>query len=592
MTRTLLVALLLHVASPVAAYETPDSLLRAREDFRAVMGGTDVDLRNRLEAAWRQAEAAEDLARRHAVVRAAVNGATQHLDKATDMLVVWAKERRSELTQMLTDPEEIAGPRGEADAARKAFLQASDDWNILVARVGDKLSGDTAEEYATATGLLLRRLRVLADTGAPIRGRFLLGGFDRLSEQDSARDLHRRAQALAIAHQGGDTEAAGRVAALGWGATGPPSESAPALAALEAYRQAAKAFETELQAGAQTAVPAATSAAAPAPTQASAPAVAATGAALSAALDAEAAQLTAEAKGQAGPGVIGGLRVGQLLVDPYPTGHLATGEPLRRRRGGLRLTGDVMSALDLKLQPPSRPKDETEARYGRVVKAWTAERKAALDAAVKAGKLKDAQALYRELSGADADAAKARVRVLRTRHDAASKVAKSISKAPSSKQLMKWIPAGREQVPGDDVYLAETPDLPALKESDVALPAVAAYLPPPAAKDGDANGDAQVEAGAQAAVQGALGLTQARSQEVDQRLLAEKAKAEEQQRIARDSHLDAIRDAAFGAMPASCPEQHEVCRCPEVHVPTAHDGRCHPAGTTCAGEAPADLSFR
>ena len=230
MTRTLLVALLLHVASPVAAYETPDSLLRAREDFRAVMGGTDVDLRNRLEAAWRQAEAAEDLARRHAVVRAAVNGATQHLDKATDMLVVWAKERRSELTQMLTDPEEIAGPRGEADAARKAFLQASDDWNILVARVGDKLSGDTAEEYATATGLLLRRLRVLADTGAPIRGRFLLGGFDRLSEQDSARDLHRRAQALAIAHQGGDTEAAGRVAALGWGATGPPSEIAVAVA--------------------------------------------------------------------------------------------------------------------------------------------------------------------------------------------------------------------------------------------------------------------------------------------------------------------------------------------------------------------------
>ena len=111
--RALVTLSLLLATSPALAWVAPESLVAVREDLRSAVAGDDPALRMRLEGVWKQAEAEQDLALRHAVVRSAVNGSSQVLDHATDRLLEWAKTERGRLLELLQDPELIAGPRGE-----------------------------------------------------------------------------------------------------------------------------------------------------------------------------------------------------------------------------------------------------------------------------------------------------------------------------------------------------------------------------------------------------------------------------------------------------------------------------------------------
>ncbi len=576
-----------------AAYEPPADLARARQDFGSVAQGQDAVAQAQFGSVWRQAEAEEEGARRAALVRAGVVAASRGVAQERERLLVWGGEHRASLAALIEQPEAVAGPKSKADKTIRPFYMAADEWNVLHRKLGSgAIQGAAADEFVTATSLVLRHLRTVADSGGRVKGRFLLSGFDRLASMDSSTEVHRQAKALAAAHRGGDRGAADRVADLGWGSSGPPADVARSIAEMKAYREGAAAYADQVDqgpAGSSPSPAADASARTPGPAVASpAGATGAGSAAIDSALDAEADQLTAPV---AAGGRGGWLILRQGLSDGWVAARDSAGRSLSQPSGGLLLPPGLLAALGPRLKDSEIPAGETARRYGRILEAWTPEAKAKLEAAVAAGRSRDAERLYGGVTGQPAARVKERVRALRARRSSGDKVAQALAKAPSVDALLRVIPPSPEAAPEDEAYLQAAPDPAALTAADAALPAVAAYLPPPPRRDGKPGGDEGVAAAHAKVVQEAQAAALEEVRKFVARAAAAQTEVDEHAAAQRPLHLDGLRDAAFGPIPDACPSAEEVSLCPERHILKTHPGRCRPEGLTCDGPTVVDLAF-
>ena len=580
------------MAGAAHAYDPPHPLIRARNDYRSVAGGEDAAAKAQFGSVWRQAEATEDAARRLSLTRIAVSAAARAISQSETKMLTWATEQAKPLASLILDPEVVAGPKSLADEGRRPFYLAADEWNLLHRKLGGKAAkGSVADEYVAATGAVLRELRKVADSGGNVKGRFLLSGFDRLAELDSAKELHRQTKALATGHRGGDKGAADRVRELGWGASGAPTDVAGALADLEGYRQSVTKFRAEVEVAAAAPVGAPATAVGPAAAAAPAPAVAAQSvgaAAIELAIDQEASLLATPLP--AG-GLYGWMVFRQGLADTGVAVRGADGQILIPPTGGLALPPGLLGDIAPRLKAPATPEDLTAKRFGRILGAWTATARADLDKAINEGELKDAVRIYAGITGEAEDRVEERVKALSARRQSGDQVAKVLAKAPTSEQLLKSIPAGPDVIPPDEDYLRDAPNLGELSGDDAALPAVAAYLPPPPRADGEQGGDDRVAwAHAQALAQ-AQAEAGAAAKAFGDKAAAAQAEAEAHATAQRQVHLDSLREAAFGAIPESCPDGEEVSLCPEKHVIKTHPGRCRPAGLSCDVPGVVNLAF-
>ena len=488
-------------------------------------------------------------------------------------------------------PEAVAGPKSLASAARRPFYMAADEWNVLHRKLGKKnAKGSAADEYVTTTALVLRELRELADSGGNVKGRFLLSGFDRLADLDSATELHRQTKALVTSHQGGDAGAADRVKDLGWGSGGAPADVAKAQADLDGYRASVAAFKAEVAAaGAAPAVAAPLAGAldTAAPTDAQ-PAAGLSGAPIDQAINDEVSQM--ESPLPAG-GLHGWHVFRQGLTDVTAAARNSHGGRLVPATGGLTLPPGTLSFMEKRLKDPALPEDSTAKRFGRILAAFTPDAKARLDRAIAAGKLRDAQKIYQAITG-EADAyVKSRVQSLRARRQSGDQVRRTLARAPAAADLAKKIPPGPEEIPTDEDYLKAAPNPGEFAAAAAALPAVAAYLPPPPRRDGEPYGDealTRVHAGALAGAQQAAAAAAAG---IEVKAKAAQAGADAHAASQREGHLDSIREAGFGPIPGSCPAGEEVSLCPEKHILKTHPGRCRPVGLGCDVAGVVDLAF-
>lgn len=598
MSRRLLAPVLLGVATTAwtaaaGAYEPPHALVRAREDYRSVAQGDDGAAKAQFGSIWRQAEVSEELSRRLLLTRVAVTAAARAIDQAEDRLLTWGVEHRESLASLIADPEQVAGPKSKADAGRRPFYMAADEWNVLHRKLGKKSpKGSAADEYVTATSLVLMELRKVADSGGNVKGRFLLSGFDRLSELDSAKELHRQTKALATAHQGGDAGAADRVKELGWGANGAPSDVVQAQGELRGYRAGAAAFvaQVEQTATAPQAAPAGGPVAANLGEPAASvqgPATGLGGAPIHQAIDAEVGNLVSPLP--AG-GLAGWHAFHQGLADLSAAARDSHGGALAPAGGGLSLPPGMLGAIERRLVDPPAPEDATAKRYGRILAAFTPEAKAELDRALAAGKPKEAQRIYQSITGEPDEHVKARVRALLARQRSGDQVDKALARAPSAESLIQRIPPGPAEVPPDEDYWKASPD-PGELAGAAALPAVAAYLPPPPRRDGEPGGDAALAKAHADALSLAQGVAAAAAQALEEKAKAAQAEVDAHATGQRESHLDLIREAGFGPIPDSCPAGEEISLCPEKHILATHPGRCRPTGLSCDGAGVVDLSF-
>jgi len=250
-----------------------------------------------------------------------------------------------------------------------------------------------------------------------------------------------------------------------------------------------------------------------------------------------------------------------------------------------------LGALGPRLKDVELPSGDTARRYGRIVKAWTPAAKAKLEAAVAAGRSREAERIYAAVTGQPAARVKERVRALRARRSSGDKVARALAKAPSVDALLRVIPPSPDAALEDEAYLQAAPDPAPLAAADASLPAVAAYLPPPPRRDGKPEGDAGVAAAHAKVLQDAQAAASQKVQTFVARAAAAQAEVDEHAAAQRPLHLDGLRDAAFGPIPDACPSGEEISRCPERHILKTHPGRCRPQGLTCDGPAVVDLAF-
>ncbi len=575
-----------------AAYEPPEPLVRARHDYTSVAQGDDNAAKVQFGSVWRQAEANEELTRRKGLVRVAVTAAARAIDQAEDKLLVWGGDNRESLAALIAQPEVVAGPKRTADAVRKPFYMAADEWNILHRKLGKRSpKGSAADEYVTATALVLRELRTVADSGGNVKGRFLLSGFDRLGELDSAHELHRQTKALSTAHQGGDKGAADRVKALGWGKNGAPSDVAKAQADLQAYRSGAAKYAGEVAQAAAAPVAAAAPAAGAATLgePADAPPVKGlSGAPIDQAINDEVPHL---ATPLAAGGLHGWRVFRQGLTDLAASARNSHGGRLVPATGGVTLPPGMLGAVEHRLKDPPDAADATAKRFGTILGAYSPQAQRNLDQAVAAGKLRDAQKIYQGVTGEPDSYVKDRVRALRARRQSGDQVAKVLGKAPTAADLVKRIPPGPAEVPPDEHYWKASPNPGELAAAAAALPAVASYLPPPPRRDGEPHGDQAMAQAHGHALQAAASAAGAAAQALEARARAAQAEVDAHAAAQRQGHMDTIREEAFGAIPESCPAGEEVSLCPEKHILKTHTGRCRPAGLSCEGAGPVDLAF-
>lgn len=601
--RGLVALLLLAMGSGTAqAYEPAEALKRAREDFRSVAHGQDEDARQRLSRVWKSAEVKEELALRQVIVKASSAGALQRLEKASDELLKWSETHRNELQQMAAEPEKIGGRRGIANRQRLDFFTAVDEWNALLQRRKGKLKGSAAEEYTQGSAVLLRSVRTLADEGAPVTGRFLFKGFDRVAGLDSARQLHQQAHALLDAHDRGDSEAAAKVKALGWGAQGMTAATREALDAWEAYKAEAERFSKGVAGGAavtsaKAAAAEPTTAVIPAerPPGATATAVpgAPSGSPLDATLDGLFKSISAGQVSQApAAGLAGFVSVARGLSDPDASARRSDGGLLRQASAGTPLPPGFFGGLAMHLKKRPVAANATEIVYGRYLTAGTTQRLDALDAAIEKGQQREAIRLHSSAALVSAKEAGAQVKLQIAERRSAGRAAKVATTAPEALKLLSMLPAGAEDERDDQAFLEEAKSAGEVQRPVVQLPQVAPYLAPPPHRDGIPRGNskaqmAHVEALAQVTAQLAESVAPI-SEELGKATAAVKSANAD----AKTAHLDLVRDGVFGPMPEACPEGQEVSPCPELLDPKAQHGRCQPVGTTCSGQAPLDLSFR
>ncbi|MDY0061726.1 MAG: hypothetical protein RBU45_18090 [Myxococcota bacterium] len=291
------------------------------------------------------------------------------------------------------------------------------------------------------------------------------------------------------------------------------------------------------------------------------------------------------------PGALGLLPVGRWLCDPLAGARTSMGAPWREQSGGLVLPPALWPALAGPLQPPPPPPDRTAARFGTLGRSDNPAGRERLRGAVEAGRKAEAVAAYQEVTGEPAAAATRAVEALLARQAALGR----LLQPPRGKVAGNLPPATALPPPPnpDEAQAWQQARLAAATPASTArrYPPPPALVPPPSLTDGSRGTEetlqrSQDEAAAEAKRQAAAGTG---------RLLAELERQQvalrQANQASQDAHLEQLRTAVYGPLPASCPAGGEPCRCPELHVPELHDGRCHPPGTPCLGTPPVPLDF-
>lgn len=573
-----------------------------------------------------------------ALVLAVVDESRARLDAARERFLAWGKAHLPELRELVARAAELLArkPGKAAPAQQDALLQAMENFDAGVSRiqgVSGEISGAGGDEFLVVLTHLLDAARPVVDAGADVRPALLRGGFAQQAEVAQQAALEARARQQQVLLDQGDAVAAlsGLVELLG----SSDKELSPSVIQARQARQelhgTIQGHDEEMQrcrSGAAAAAaaaaaapaperpappagpPAAAAAApppapAPAPTAAAAPEPAPSGAAATAppgpqsTLAEQLGYWATHAAADPGPpqpqGEAGYLPVGRWLVDPAAAARRGNGAPFAQRSGGLILPVGLWPAVATQIEPQPPPVDATRSHFGGLGEGDSAVRREALQQALEAGKKTEALVAYRAITGEPVETARPAVEQLLEERSVARRLTKPAGAAGRRGVKTEFLAAMLPPSPPDKgdpaEELARARRELAGKGQPRRYSSPGPLAPPAVVTDGSKGTELELQ---EIATEGATAV-QAKVQALTGKLVAEleqaKAALEEQNRAAREAHLAKVRVQAYGRPPATCPAGQEPCLCPELHIPEAHDGLCHPPGMPCVGTPPVSLEF-